>query len=131
MKKTVKCHQKKISRLLLMLTLLVGIFTFSGFSSAARSVIDQKAVQTEAHISTARKADVKAISFAGALRLSKHHQASGFQLSWKMALISFDNLMQVKLAGISSKPRFRCPVQCCHFTKMPPQGSSEEEPFSA
>jgi len=117
--------------MLLMLTLVLGIFTFSGFAGTGRSVIDQKATQTEVGIRATRKVGGRVISFGDALVLFKSDKASCFQASWKMALLSFDNLMRVKLTRISLQVHFQPLAFYCCLPRMIPQSSDEEEQFSA
>jgi hypothetical protein len=113
---------------MLMLTLVLGIFTFFG---NARSVIDPKPTQTEVEISNSRKAGNRTISYKDALGLLRVDQALCFQLSWKGALLSFNNLMQVKLAMVNVRQGFQPPILYYCLTRMLPQSSDEEEPFSA
>lgn len=130
MNKNTKYHENKISRLLLMLTLVLGIFTFSGFSVNTRSVVDQKATQTEVGIGIFRQAGGRSISFGKALGQLSVDRTPCPQLGWKVALLSFDNLIKVKLARIRAHPDFQRTICRCHLTRMIPQSSDEEEPFS-
>lgn len=131
MNKTKKFHQNKVSKLLLMLTLVMGILTFSGFSGNTRSIVAQKATQTEVGRCSSPEAGYRTISFQYALSLHRLEPACWHQNDWKMALLSFDNLMQVKLASIGRGPCPKRPIFCSHLTRMIPQSSDEEEPFSA
>ncbi len=124
----IKCHENKMRRLMLMLTLVLGILTFFG---NARSVIDPKPTQTEVEISNSRKAGNRAISYQDALGLFRVDQAPCFRLSWKEALLSFNNLMQVKLVLVNVQQGFQPPILYYCLTRMLPQSSDEEEPFSA
>jgi hypothetical protein len=123
----IKYRELKISRLMLMLTMFLGMVTFSGFSGNARSVVDQKATQTEVGISSVRTDENRTISFQDALGLFVIDQAFWLGPDWKMDLLLFDNLIRVKLARISLQPPFQ-PICHRYLTKTIPQSSDEEEP---
>ncbi|HWW40783.1 hypothetical protein [Pedobacter sp.] len=128
MNKMIKCHENKMRRLMLMLTLVLGILTFFG---NARSVIDPKPTQTEVEISNFGKAGNRTISYQHALDLLRGDQARCFRLSWNEALLSFNNLIQVKLALVNVRQGFQPPILYYYLTRILPQSSDEEEPFSA
>lgn len=114
-----------------MLTLIAGILTFSGFSGNTRLVIDQRAPKTEVGLGAIRKAGKRAISYRDALGYLNIDQATCFQLNWKTALLSFDNLVQVKLNRISLQPPFWSSTFCGRLTRMIPQNTDEEKPFTS
>lgn len=129
-KSCINYRTNSISRIILVLTLFVGVFT-SVFSGNSRSVIDQKVTKTEASITAARKTIKRTISYYRALGLIKVESALYFQLSWKMARLTFDNLTLAKFARLSLRPPLRSSVFSRHLTKMIPHSTDEEKPFIA
>jgi hypothetical protein len=124
-----KYRENKISKLMLMLTMVIGFFTFSGFSGNLGSASDQKTAQTEVVIRTPRKSGYKIISYAYAVSLLKADHAPRFHLVWKMALLSFNNFMKAQFAWLSLLPSLQHPVQPLRLTGPVPQISNEEEPL--